>query len=306
MAGLIAGHIFPRFKITERAEGPGQMHQALLRFRSDEVARVTNIPFTPVLVRKGIHFEGAFCAPSIRLANLYSLKVSGRLLNRSIWATEPATRYVAPPDFYERLLEAVAHRIEWGAGLNSDYFGNRFPFDRNPTISTIPMPDMIAIAEMRVPPVSFDRAPITVKRMRVPGASVHQTIYFPGGETPVYRASITGDLLIIESMGTAEYAAGRVLDAFGLHEAEPIGTVQQRFGKIAPIDNMTRKEIIHRLTLDKNVYSVGRFATWRNILLDDVVKDLRCVQQMMAQGDAYHNHLINAVHAKIWPQEHEA
>jgi len=295
LAGLIAGHIFPRSEITERSEGPGQMHQALLRFRSDEVARVTNIPFAPALVRKAIHFDGEFCQPNIRLANLYSQKVASKVLNRSIWDIEPVTRYIAPPDFYERLLDAVGHRIAWGTSIDRELGGS------DSLLSTIPMPDMIRIARITAPAIDFDRAPITVQRFRVRGAAVHQTIYWPGPETPVYRASITGDLLIIESMGQEEVAISRILHAFGLDwsTVDEVGKVQQRFGKIAPIPAAIRREVIYRLTLERGVYSVGRFATWRNILLDDVVKDLRLVQQMIGQKDQYRSHLLEATSTKM-------
>ena len=40
---------------------------------------------------------------------------------------------------------------------------------------------------------------------------------------------------------------------------------------------------MHKMTVDHGVYSLGRFATWRNILLDDVVKDIDVIKSMMGQ-----------------------
>jgi hypothetical protein len=285
LAGLIAGHIFPQAQIIERSEGPGAMHQALLRFRSDEVSRVTSIPFTAVSVRKGIFHEGDFRAPSIRLANMYSMKVAGKLLNRSIWGLDPVTRHIAPSDFYERLLAHLGHRITWGQDL-SDHLSQL----HDPIISTAPMPSLLEAVGIELD-VEFRKAPITVSKFRVDG-SVFQTIYYPGDSTEVYRASITGDTLIIESMGdVGAEDLEMVVDSFGISQVlEPLGRTSQRFGKIAPIDNKVRKEIIYRLTTQHQVYSVGRFATWRNILLDDVVKDLRVVRSMIEQQDVYEAH----------------
>lgn len=292
LAGLIAGHIFPQAQIIERAEGPGAMHQALLRFRSDEVSRVTNIPFTPVTVRKGIYSQGHFVAPNIQLANLYARKVAGKAINRSIWDVEPVTRYIAPPDFYERLIAAVEPRLSWGADAESALLNAQWS---ESAISTIPLPSLLEAFSIECSE-AFKRQPIHVNKFRV-DAAVHQTIYYPDTyETlapDLYRASITGNILIIESMERiTQDDLGFVLDSFGLDQVlEPLGKTEQRFGKIAPINEMVRRELLHRLTEKHKVYSVGRFATWRNILLDDVVKDCRWVQRAIAQGDAYARHL---------------
>ena len=58
---------------------------------------------------------------------------------------------------------------------------------------------------------------------------------------------------------------------------------------------MVRKELIHRLSMEANVYSLGRFATWRNILLDDVVEDARRIQRMMDQQDANSKRLTSII-----------
>ena len=49
-----------------------------------------------------------------------------------------------------------------------------------------------------------------------------------------------------------------------------------------PIDNELRKEFMHYATANFNIYSLGRFATWRPILLDDVVDDLAVIERMMS------------------------
>ena len=61
----------------------------------------------------------------------------------------------------------------------------------------------------------------------------------------------------------------------------------QEFGKIRPIDENIRKEFIFQMTSKHNIYSVGRFATWRQLLLDDVVDDLKVVEQFIRGGTDY-------------------
>jgi hypothetical protein len=54
-----------------------------------------------------------------------------------------------------------------------------------------------------------------------------------------------------------------------------------------PIDDALRKQLLFRLTHEHNVFSLGRFATWRNILLDDVVDDIVQVKRLLKSGSAY-------------------
>ena len=56
--------------------------------------------------------------------------------------------------------------------------------------------------------------------------------------------------------------------------------------KITPIDEDTRRWVIETLSQKEEIYSLGRFATWRNILLDDVLKDLQVIKKLM-NADLY-------------------
>jgi len=288
LAGLIAAHAWPQAPLVEASPQPRAAHRALLRFRSDAVSRLTGIEFRKVMVRKGIWAEGRFQEPNIRWANLYAQKVLGHgQLNgeRSIWKTEPVERFVAPDTLYEQLLESVSDRVTWNQ--NADFCRHDL------LVSTAPMP--VVLKTLRVvkddTPL-FSRSGIKVYRFRIPGADVFQTVYFPERHLQVYRASITGDTLIVEATANADYDVASeqaVNNAFGLHweQAEMIEQVDQKYGKIAPIDESLRKQLLFKLTHDHNIYSLGRFATWRNILLDDVVDDIAAIKRMLKANSAY-------------------
>lgn len=281
LAGLVAANAWPAAQIIEAAQEPRALHKALLRFRSDSVANLTGIEFRKVLVSKGIFSQGCFVGPNIRLGNRYTKKVTGRLSgDRSILDIAPVVRYIAPDTFYEQLVTAAQLRIFWNTKAD-------FAKIRNPHISTAPLP--VVLNELGIQTdLQFERAPITVVRCRVRGADVFQTIYFPDDETPMYRASITGETLIIEAM-TTDVAAKEWLPralvlvgrAFGADDVQVMETVQQQYGKIVPISDSERKNILFKLTQERGIYSLGRFATWRNILLDDVVKDAYAIKKMM-------------------------
>lgn len=292
LSGLLAAYAWPNIPIFEAETGPRATHKALLRFRGDGVARLTGIDFRKVTVRKGIWSYGSFTAPDIGLANNYVLKTLGRLAgDRSIWDIDPVQRFIAPEYMYEQMLEAALNRIEFGVAYDFAIQNVSAP---PPVISTAPMPRVIqSLIGPKTLKEEFHKAPIFVARFRIPKADVFQTIYFPDAAIPVYRASITGDLLIIESTEALELegeAADAVSDAFStpsLDALEPLDSTQQEFGKIIPLHGDARKHLLFRLTNEHNIYSLGRFACWRNILLDDVVDDIAVIKRLLLTASPY-------------------
>lgn len=282
LSGLIAAHAWPNVPIIEASPAP-QPHRALLRFRTDKVARLTGIPFRKVLVRKGLWDDGKFREPTIALANAYSSKVLGRVLgDRSVWNLDPVERFIAPEDFQEQLLDNVRSRVTFAC---PDDFG--VP---KPIISTAPMPVVLNTIGIHNT-IAFTRAMIEVRRWRVPYFDVHQTVYFPDPCIGMYRASITGDLLIVESMINKNLPdiSEDIYGSFGidLSKCEPLGKVNQEFGKIVSLADGRRKQLMFMLTHEHGVYSLGRFAQWRNILLDDVVDDIEVIKKLLASGSSY-------------------
>lgn len=288
LSGLIAATQFPNAVVFE-ANGPEHLsHRAVLRFRSEALSRLTGIPFRKVTVRKSIWYRGEHVAPSMRLANMYSLKTNGSILDRSIWNLEPVERYIAPEDLQHQMAEMIGNRIKWNRPVDCAIL-REMP---RPVISTLPMPTLLDLAEAhdisRAGP-GFGFAGIVVDRHRVKKADVFQTIYFPEVDHPVYRASITGDLLIVERRGEMTSTHFHdMLDAFGLGRAD-VETIDvehaQRFGKINPLDDDAwRRDAIYALTQEHGIYSLGRFAIWKNVLLDDVVADAAVIKRLMSAG----------------------
>lgn len=294
LAGLIAANIFQDAEVFERGPESQITHRALLRFRSDAVGKAVGIDFKPVTVHKGIWIAGGrFVKPTIQWANIYSRKVIGRLADRSIWNMEPATRWIAPEDFAERLAARCRGRILWDTPWD---FGAHMELGAEQTISTMPLSEMRGLPALagEFDAMRFASAPIVVRRWRVPRADVYQTVYFPEMNLDLYRASITGDLLIAEYMAEdpnelKTNEEDRVMfGAFGMTESmcEPLGVASQRFGKIAPTDERLRRALVLALTQRFNIFSLGRFATWRNILLDDVLDDITVLKRLI-NSDSY-------------------
>ncbi|WVW37805.1 hypothetical protein Gekk315_00093 [Aeromonas phage Gekk3-15] len=310
MAGLLAAIKFPDAKVIEGSPahvGRKQQHKALLRFRNDSVSRLTGIPFKKVNVHKAIvapHTERdampmLLTECNLQLANLYSSKVTGSLGGRSIWNLSASERYIAPDDFFDRLISRVerdGRAIEFDSPLG-------YLNPNNIYINTAPMQVMAGIAGFDLPvlPESFKANPIHVDTYQIPNCDVYQTLYFPNPQYGVYRASITGDKLIVERISSDEWvdqlAIHHIMNAFGLpyNSANPvyIETNTQSFGKIVPLSKPERDAVLYRLTREYDVYSLGRFATWRNILLDDVAKDVEVIHKLISASEYQRSMFVN-------------
>lgn len=301
LAGCIAGHLFPGSLLLEagKPEDVGQ-HKALLRFRSDAISRITGIPFRKVRVHKRINYNGSSSTDSIRLSNHYSLKVTGHITDRSIGSLESVDRWIAPDDFHAQMIRRLNVQFNWrlktaskvllmaeeNPGQEHNSSVDCWDREGNQVISTIPLQAMLkAIGQWEQFPMRLERQPIYVQRAKIHNCDVFQTIYFPGAETDVYRASITGDTFIMESIHSepTDKDWDLVCEAFGIDpDSLDIGvTTQQRFGKILPLPDDERHAILMRITQDANIYSMGRYACWRNLLLDDLPADAEKIRGMM-------------------------
>lgn len=289
LAGCLAGCLEPNSTIIESGPKASSQHKAVLRFREDKISRALGIPFRPVRVLKGVYSHNDN-APrtqcTVRDLNWYSKKVIGRYEDRSIINLEPVTRYIAPEDFHEQLVQRCNGRIEWNTPvlrIDTSHIDGR-PREDRPIISTMPLSALANVTgTLLADELRFSS--IVVKRFEVEDCDVHQTIYFPDPEVPIYRATMTGKLLLLEAMEEFDlaYWLDYVAEAFGmdLSSALPKDSTSQRYGKIHALPAMRRKEILLQFTMRYNVYSLGRFACWRNVLLDDVYEDFFKIRNMI-------------------------
>jgi hypothetical protein len=230
--------------------------------------------------------------PSIQESNRYSLKVTGRVLPRSLIALEPAERWIAPHDLVSRLAGGAKVRC----GQRVDLPMLLAMAEAGPVISTMAMPILMKLLGWNHGD-EFESYHVWSVRVRLnlPVVDVYQTIYYPDDE-PYYRASLTGDLLIVEYMADPadNWAVDviRVLQDFGIREFDhhpgEANRVEQRYGKLVPYaDESERRAFILGATDRYGIYSLGRFATWRQILLDDLVKDISVIRKLIQERNRY-------------------
>jgi len=271
-------------------------HTALLRHRELKISEATSIPFKKVLVHKAINYDGKlFSESSLFFSNLYSKKVIGSYLNRSINNLKPVERYIAPQNFIEKLA----------IGCNIDYNKEYKPFYENdPVISTIPMPTIWnnkPMLDVEKPNFIFREVVVATAYIE-DECDLYQTIYYPNPKLQLYRMSITGNKVIAEFIGseinpvddrhgvktTEEYIKHFLEHDFAITSNIKDFRIQvNKYGKIKEIDENKRKKFISHLTSQYNIYSLGRFATWRNILLDDVHDDILVIQKLIENNRYY-------------------
>ncbi len=285
MAGLLAANMLARHRpmIVEAQEFLPNNHSAVLRFRSSVVGDVLGIPFRQVnMIKCPLPWQNPV---SDSLA--YSFKCTGQYRSdRSITSglvTEQ--RYIAPPDLIERMSVGVDIKY------NSPFMGDKGV--DTPIISTLPMPLLMGM-------LNYDDIPEFIK---VPGYNIKATIedcdafasiLIPDPSVPVSRISITGNELIIElpmwERNLPELIASYAVGLLGIDDkrVRNLTVHEQKYSKIAPINNDVRQRFIAWATDHHNIYSLGRYATWRpNLLLDDLVNDIRKIEGWIIRPDQY-------------------
>lgn len=321
MAGLLAAIALRRFNPTifeAQSELPNN-HAALLRFRSDIASQATRIPFKRVQVNKLVSHAGKlYDKPNLKLSNMYSQKVTKKVMGRSINNLDPVTRYIAPPDFINQMASGV--NIEYNKPLTREILraraGQGAP---EPIISTIPMNILMDMVDWPDKP-EFEFATIwsVWGEFEEPVCDVYQTVYFPDYTDPYYRISITGKQFIAEyiedpsthysegsgsindfpaSHNMFEDLAAVIAREFGIHSFRMRGELEvkeQKYGKLIPIPERQRKEFIMYMTDKFGIYSLGRFATWRQLLLDDIVEDVEVIEDLIDHRDNYSRAIIGS------------
>lgn len=295
MAGLLAARMLsPRLKplVIERSGSLPHNHSAVLRFATCKVAEVLGIPFKKVsLIKTVVPWRNP-----VADAMAYSRKVLGEYRSdRSVLLPErwqSFERYIAPENLIEQMAEGVT--IEF----NVDY---DFPPEGEKVISTIPMPALAKALGYRDLGWKWIDGSNIVTRVR--GCEAYVSVMVPDPNVPFYRASITGDKLIIELSGTmrgfvpnTEKVIYKACELLGITErCDDFETVPQSYAKIAPIDEAERRNFIYYAsTVTGRAYQLGRFATWRpKLLLDDLVHDVRLIEGWITSNSSSYDQQLH-------------
>lgn len=297
LSGLIAGRILQtrliKTTIFEAQSSLPNNHSAVLRFRSSIVGDRTVIPFRKVTMVKCAH-------PNINPvadALTYSYKCSGVYRSdRSIpTGSKTEERFIAPADFITQL--AADLDIQYAARFHPRRQDLKFPI-----ISTMPMPALMEVLRYPGKRPAFHSMQAINIRFEIEGCDAYASVYDPAPESFISRVSITGNEVICECPlalidtwddSINEFVLRRALELLGIRDKLLINPLsvsvsKSAYSKILPVDDKARKDFMAWATETYNVYSLGRFATWRpNLLLDDLVHDIDRITEWARTGEPY-------------------
>ncbi len=292
MAGLMAAAMLRNnaSKIIEAQSSIPKNHSAVLRFKSSIVGDALNIPFKKVKALKTILPWKNPMADVMA----YSLKTNGDYTIRSITSAnnEMVERWIAPSDFIEQMIEGMQCSTEFGRKVGTTFFLDHKGKEGEPIISTLPMPVLMDLLGWENVPEFKSQEGITINiKLSQPSCSIYGSMYIPDPKIGPYRISLNGDEILAEVVifpgmvpeENHKFWAAQTIAALGIPEGTlySVNFRQQKFMKILPIDEDIRKKFILWATDKFNIYSLGRFATWRpGLLLDDLINDIRVIQKI--------------------------
>lgn len=298
LAGLLAAAMLRNeaTRIIERQSTLPNNHSAVLRFRTSVVGDVLNIPFKKVQILKGV---ARSIGNPIADALAYSRKTNGSFTLRSLVNArgEIEERYIAPPDLIQQIANRLMCPILHDCEFKEEHWGGDVP-----VISTIPMPVLMGLLGWRDVP-EFRSVPGFNISFEAADTNAYVSLYVPDPDLSPSRISITGNLVQIEITDPFdEFTEWETNKEF--HEAVIAGACRllghipfpdlwnvrrQQYAKILPTDENVRKRFILWASEKYNIYSLGRYATWRpGLLLDDLVNDVRVIQKLQRSGSYDH------------------
>jgi hypothetical protein len=308
MAGLLAGGMIRDKNVTiyERAMTLPNNHSAVLRFRSSIVGDTLGIEFKKVKMMKAVEPWRNPVADSLA----YSQKTNGTATLRSVMTADGsvAERYIAP----ENLIQLMADRVNGKFVFNEDVHPLKFA-ENESVISTVPMPVLMKLLSYKDIP-NFRYVSGFNINCRLDHTDAYVSLYVPDPGHEFNRISITGNKLTIEFSlphqssddiekllemyeRQPEHVDNFICDALEMlgidnFNYEDVVVKKQPYAKILPIDEGERRRFIVWASDKYNIYSLGRFATWRpGLLMDDVVDDVRKIRRMMKHG-SYESRLV--------------
>jgi hypothetical protein len=284
MAGLLAANMLKRHNpvVFESQASLPNNHSAVLRFGSNLVGDVIGVPFKKVSMIKTYLPWRNKVADCLQ----YSYKCAGvhrsdRSITREAFSEE---RWISPPTLISTMAE--------GIDINYEY---KWSKPKGPTISTLPMPILAKLLGYEFPEETFKYVHGANLKAQVKNCDAYMSLYVPDPKYSFNRVSITGDELIAEYAFKSfpklelkeidrfsEMSTIRIL--LGVYFREDSCIIkEQKYAKIQPIDERLRRDFLVWATDKHNIFSLGRFATWRpGLLLDSLVQDIRLIEKWIS------------------------
>ncbi len=301
LAGTAAKNFFSNKSVEvfdSRNKDEGWSHKALMRIRDPALGNYLGCKLKKIQAYKCIYYDGKiYDTYQHNLSNMYSMKVSGSIINRSIDKLGWEERYLVEGEidtegvnFNKKVISIKDNIITFDDGSSNNY---------DEMINTMPLPDIAKVCGIETEE-TFTKKSRTIIVKIIPlliESNVNQTVYFPSLSYGLYRATLQENKIIAEILFDESILLGYewslfskdLFKVFGLcdekfYDLNKISTYYQSNGKLIPINNEYRKYLILELTERFGIYSLGRYATWRNITSEDIIPDIEKISHLMEMG----------------------
>lgn len=271
-------------EMYDASKEPLKAHLAVMRLRDQESERYFG-QLDRITVRKAVLWKNNLTEnPTIQMNNEYSLKTRGMIDRRSLSSCGEVDRYLFR-EFPKSFICQYGQSLTGYKDKSFEIGNNLKQYDI--CISTIPMPSLLSVLGINAG-IEFIYKPIYVSRMSINlDSRVYQTIYIPESQFLVYRITLDNNVIVTESL--AGFPSAEEIDY--LLQFFAIGSKNydlnsghkqvQKYGKIVDIDDAVRRSLLMMITDKFNIYSLGRFAIWKSIRVDDVIKDIEQIKRLM-------------------------
>src|SRR4030042_3226346 len=281
-------------------------NEAIIRMKNPAVGFLFGADMKEVEIEKWIFDNGKYYSqPTPEFVCSYSQKVAKSITSRSIENLGKVKRYLVNTKLnipenkikYKHKLfdvdDIVSDDVNYHSLSIHDGIKSYLDIKYDVCINTIPLPvitNMFGSKTEKHKNGTFKSLDIyTRKILFTPDLYVdkYYTVYIPDQDSSIYRVNLSPEGIIFES--TEEIGIGQCEDlAYSLFRIYPMhyDTKQSVCKKISEkkilnIDSGIRKRLLYQLTSNHSIYSLGRYAIWKNIGTDDLMQDLIKIGQMI-------------------------
>ena len=307
LSGLMMGALLKRnFKIIDGAPGPRlDVHAPFYLHAPLEWLPTT---WKQVDVHHNVWDGNGFHrAPTIRMMNDYSRKITGKIIDTSLKFMDGSVKsgYIPsnnlPGQVLNDLYDEVKANSSWGvkvigidpkrrevtAEVMGHAVGEVHQYRYKNLISTIPLPLLLSLTS-RAFDCNFRSDPIFTSVWSIPeteATDAFQIIYITDPAEPIYRASLMGRSIILESMrdlsGTVNHQGIIINKLWGIKDGNFKAQGEIRPGKFHPIEKTFRKVMIGKLTSETGIFCLGRYAVWDYKRIDHVSEDAHTILKII-------------------------
>ena len=241
---------------------------------------------TPAKFKVNIYNGKVFkTTPTIDDINSYALKTFDRLQITNVNNVEDQVIY---PVHKDEFIEAVSKgiKVEHGDIQSVDLKTKRVAtmtdmYEYHYLISTIPLNVLLDLAGCEYENVGFASNPFYVGGVAMEATNMYQMVYNTDSEHHLTRATLLNDRLFLESF--APKPSSRDFDwIWNLYGVElPASFKQLTPGRIHPLPNKVRKPLLHWLTEEHDVFTLGRFGAWTFKVTNDVWEDTEFISNLI-------------------------